>query len=204
MIKKYNIIGLKKTKEMILMKKNIISMLLFGMVLLISISSFATTTELEKDLLYLYQEEKVARDVYAELYDMYGLRTFDNISNSEQNHMEAVEYLLNEYEIDYKNISDERGVYQLPELQDLYDTLIEKGSESIISAIEVGATIEDLDIFDLDEMLSKKYDEEVERVLRNLKRGSENHMRAFIRQLNKYNEVYTPQYISYEYFESIT
>ena len=186
------------------MKKNIISMLLFGMVLLISISSFATTTELEKDLLYLYQEEKVARDVYAELYDMYGLRTFDNISNSEQNHMEAVEYLLNEYEIDYKNISDERGVYQLPELQDLYDTLIEKGSESIISAIEVGATIEDLDIFDLDEMLSKKYDEEVERVLRNLKRGSENHMRAFIRQLNKYNEVYTPQYISYEYFESIT
>jgi hypothetical protein len=117
--------------------------------------------------------------------------------------MDAVEYLLNEYEIDYKNISDERGVYQLPELQDLYDTLMEKASESIIAAIEVGATIEDLDIFDLDEILSKNYDEEVERVLNNLKRGSENHMRAFIRQLNKYNETYTPQYISQEYFERI-
>jgi len=186
------------------MKKNIMSMLLFGMVLLISISSFAATTELENDLIYLYQEEKVARDVYAELYDMYGLRTFNNISNSEQNHMDAVEYLLNEYEIGYNNISDERGVYQLPELQDLYDTLMKKASESIIEAIEVGATIEDLDIFDLDEMLSKNYDDEVERVLNNLKKGSENHMRAFIRQLNKYNETYTPQYISYEYFESIT
>jgi hypothetical protein len=188
---------------MILMKKKFMSLTLVFMVLLISISSFAATTELKNDLLYLYQEEKVARDVYAELYDMYGLRTFDSISNSEQSHMDAVEYLLNEYQIDYSNISDKRGVYQLPELQKLYDTLIEKGSESIINAIEVGATIEDLDIFDLDEMLSKNYDADVDRVLSNLKKGSENHMRAFIRQLTKYNETYTPQYISQEYFESI-
>jgi hypothetical protein len=188
---------------MILMKKKFMSLTLVFMVLLISISSFAATTELKNDLLYLYQEEKVARDVYAELYDMYGLRTFDSISNSEQSHMDAVEYLLNEYQIDYSNISDERGVYQLPELQKLYDTLIEKGSESIINAIEVGATIEDLDIFDLDEMLSKNYDADVDRVLSNLKKGSENHMRAFIRQLTKYNETYTPKYISQEYFESI-
>ncbi len=185
------------------MKKSIISLLLIIMVLLVSISSFAATPELENDLLYLYQEEKVARDVYAELYDMYGLRTFDNISNSEQNHMDAVEYLLNEYGFDYIDISDERGVYQLPELQDLYDTLIEKASGSIIDAIEVGATIEDLDIFDLDGMLSKNYDDEVDRVLNNLKKGSENHMRAFIRQLNKYNESYEPQYISQEFFDNI-
>jgi hypothetical protein len=117
--------------------------------------------------------------------------------------MDAVEYLLNEYGFDYIDISDERGVYQLPELQDLYDTLIEKASGSIIDAIEVGATIEDLDIFDLDEMLSKNYDDEVDRVLNNLKKGSENHMRAFIRQLNKYNESYEPQYISQEFFDNI-
>jgi predicted SPOUT superfamily RNA methylase MTH1 len=52
-------------------------------------------------------------------------------------------------------------------------------------------------------MLSKNYDADVDRVLSNLKKGSENHMRAFIRQLTKYNETYTPQYISQEYFESI-
>jgi hypothetical protein len=187
---------------MILMKK-FTSLLLFGMILLLSISIFANSTELENDLLYLYQEEKVARDVYAELYDLYGLRTFDNISSSEQKHMDAVEYLLEEYGFDYSNISNEKGVYQLPELQELYDEQIEKSSSSIINAIEVGATIEDLDIFDLDEMLSKNYDDEIERVLNNLKKGSENHMRAFIRQLNKYNESYNPQYISEEYFKSI-
>jgi len=188
---------------MILIKTKIMNVLLFGLVLLFSISSFANSTELEDDLLYLYQEEKVARDVYAELYDLYGLRTFDNISSSEQNHMNAVEYLLEEYGFDYSNISDERGVYHLAELQKLYDELIDKASESISSAIKVGATIEDLDIYDLNEIMSKNYDVEVDRVLNNLKKGSENHMRAFIRQLTKYNETYDPQYISQEYFESI-
>jgi DNA repair photolyase len=60
----------------------------------------------------------------------------------------------------------------------------------------VGALIEDLDIADLERLLSETTDADAIRVYENLLRGSENHMRAFINQLSRYNQNYDPIYIS--------
>ena len=43
------------------------------------------------------EEEKLARDVYLAMDDLWGLRVFSQISWSEQNHMDAVLAVLDKY-----------------------------------------------------------------------------------------------------------
>jgi hypothetical protein len=79
--------------------------------------------------------------------------------------------------------SSEIGVFENSDLQKLYDELIAKGIESAVDAYEVGVAIEELDIADLTEMLSTATDADMIAMMENLRRGSENHLRAFNRQL---------------------
>jgi len=51
-------------------------------------------------LTYIREEEKLARDVYLYLYDMWGSSIFDNISVSEQAHMDAIKTLIDRYGLD--------------------------------------------------------------------------------------------------------
>ncbi len=48
-------------------------------------------------LSHMREEEKVARDVYKELYKVWGLTIFSNIASSEQKHMDAIKTLLDRY-----------------------------------------------------------------------------------------------------------
>ncbi|MDP2030099.1 MAG: DUF2202 domain-containing protein [Thiobacillus sp.] len=49
------------------------------------------------DLLFMREEEKLARDVYLTLYETWGLAVFSNIASSEQSHMDALLKLLRTY-----------------------------------------------------------------------------------------------------------
>ncbi|MEA1940422.1 MAG: DUF2202 domain-containing protein, partial [Candidatus Caldatribacteriota bacterium] len=56
--------------------------------------------ETEKEgLLLMREEEKLARDVYLNLYEKWNLKTFYNIAQSEKTHMEAIKTLLDRYDI---------------------------------------------------------------------------------------------------------
>ncbi len=157
------------------------------------------------DLLHMREEEKLARDVYLALYDKWGLRVFQNIARAEQTHMDAVGDLLKTYGIPdpVAKTKDARGVFESPKLQDLYKQLVAQGSASEIEALKVGATIEDLDIKDLNEAISRTTHSDIQQVYENLKRGSENHMRAFMSNLRARGADYTPQYISEAEFQQI-
>ena len=87
--------------------------------------------------------------------------------------------------------------------QKLYNDLIEKGSKSLIDALEVGATIEDVDIFDLEKLNTKIKNEDIRKLYEQLICGSENHMRAFTGHLKFRKSSYTPQYLSQKRFNSI-
>ncbi|MFA6783504.1 MAG: DUF2202 domain-containing protein, partial [Sphaerochaeta sp.] len=65
-------------------------------------------------------------------------------------------------------------------------------------AYRVGAIIEDLDIYDLENFLSLTDDAAEKAVYSNLLRGSENHMRSFLKQLIRYGQSYEAQYITSE------
>ena len=50
--------------------------------------------------MHMREEEKVARDVYLEFYEIYGNVIFKNIADSEQKHMDAVLALIVGYGLD--------------------------------------------------------------------------------------------------------
>ena len=153
-------------------------------------------------LAYMREEEKLARDVYITLFEMYENPVFNNISKSEQRHMDAVLTLLEKFDIEDPSLAD-IGEFSDQILQGLYTDLIAQGSISEIDALIVGATIEDLDIKDLDEFKAKTTDPDIIRVYNSLTCGSRNHLRAFISQLTNLGVTYTPQFISQEQFDGI-
>ncbi len=67
----------------------------------------------------------------------------------------------------------------------------------------VGATIEDLDIFDLQVATAATDSEDIALVYANLEMGSRNHMRAFYRQLERNDVDHEPAYITQAEDDSI-
>jgi len=158
-----------------------------------------------RDILFMREEEKLARDVYLTLYDYWKLPIFRNIARSEQWHMQLVGYLIDKYSLPdpVARTGDRVGEFQNPELKKLYAELTEQGKRSLVDALKVGALIEELDIHDLERALSETDNEDVRLVYYNLEKGSRNHLRAFVRQLSRLGESYEPRYISKEEFERI-
>jgi len=136
------------------------------------------TLEETKWLLFLREEEKLARDVYLNLYDKWKLIVFSNIAQSEQRHFDAVGVLLARYGV-ADPASDKPGVFVNPDLQKLYDNLIRDGQASALAALQAGATIEKHDIQDLMQAISATNKADLERVYRNLLSGSLSHLEAF-------------------------
>jgi len=166
--------------------------------------SFATgLTDAEKEGIQLMrEEEKLAHDVYQFLYQKWGIPIFNNISNAETQHFDAVGYLLKNFKIADPALS-EMGKFSNHEISFLYDSLTEKGSETLIEALKVGAFIEEFDIADLQKLLALNNDSIVEGVYQNLLRGSNNHLRAFVGQLESRNEKYEPIILSEAIFLEI-
>jgi len=147
-------------------------------------------------LILMREEEKLARDVYITLGEKWGLPMFYNISRAEQVHTNAVKDLLERYDIEDPVENDDKGFFTSPKLKELYNSLVKQGSTSLMDALIVGATIEDLDIKDLDELIAKTDNEDIIVTYKNLNKGSRNHMRAFSRQINNRGDSYSPQFIS--------
>lgn len=165
------------------------------------ISTPLTQTEIN-DLKFLREEEKLARDVYLFSYDKYQTSIFSNISQSEQKHMNSVLNLMAKYGIP-DSASTEIGVFNNPDLQELYNTLTLQSNISLIEALKVGATIEDLDINDIDDFIGNTIKSDLLSVYDNLTCGSKNHIRSFTSQLSLNEITYVPQYISVEYYSTI-
>ncbi len=163
----------------------------------------ALNNDTKNSLMLMREEEKLAHDVYVTLYEKWGLPIFDNISASEQRHTDAVLDLL-----EVRGLSDPaaglgRGEFSNPDFTALYKQLVEKGSQSLMDALIVGATIEDLDLNDLDQWMLKIQDEDILSVYKNLAKGSRNHMRAFYGQITSREGDYKPQYISQQKMDEI-
>lgn len=130
-------------------------------------------------LVLMREEEKLARDVYATMYQRWGHRTFNNISRSEDVHMRALLILLDRYSIPDPVGKNGVGAFTDPALQDLYSQLIARGNSSLVEALRVGVLIEETDIRDLKAGLLANDNQDVTLVYNNLLKGSQNHLRAF-------------------------
>lgn len=169
----------------------------------VSVSQSNLNSKEIEGLLYMAEEEKLARDVYTYLNNLWGLQVFANITKAEQTHMDSVLSLISKYNLQSPIKSDAIGEFTNEKIKDLYKQLTETGSKSVIDALKVGAAIEEIDIIDLNEHIKNTTSQDIISVYENLKSGSENHLRAFVSQLKNYGVTYTPQYLSQEEYNNI-
>ena len=168
-----------------------------------SLPKEAINIEERNGLVLMREEEKMAHDVYSFLYDKWNIMIFNNIASSEQTHTDAVLKLLDKYDIDDPASGKNIGVFNDTSLQRMYNQLLINGNYSLLSALTVGATIEDLDIYDLEKLILKVDNQDIAFVYNNLLKASRNHMRAFYSQIVNNGGTYRAKYISQQQLEDI-
>ena len=142
-------------------------------------ANLALTPDEAADLLFMREEEKLARDTYLTLYEKWGLSTLASIAVSEQRHMDSMLRLLVKYALPDPAASNPVGVFSNPDLQALYDVLLARGAASPAEALQVGGLIEETDMRDIMSALETASKPDIDRVYGNLLCGSRNHLRAF-------------------------
>ena len=157
----------------------------------------------EEGILFMREEEKLARDVYLQMYQIWETTVFNNIGKSEQTHMDAMESLITRYGLADPVEGMDIGEYTDQILQELHDELIEAGSNSEMDALKVGAAIEEIDIIDIERYKVQTNKQDIITVYDNLLKGSRNHLRSFVSVMEKRGISYEPQYLSKEVFNDI-
>lgn len=165
--------------------------------------STAALTETEAaTLLWMREEEKLARDVYLTLYKLWNKPVFAEIAESEQAHMDALLKKIELFGLIDPALPDV-GDFTNPELQALYDELVARGKLSYVDALTVGATIEDMDIRDIGNAIAETINLPLKTTYESLLEGSKSHLRAFVDLLDQEGVEYSPQYIDQAVFDAI-
>lgn len=145
--------------------------------------ALAATAQEITDLKYMRSEEKLARDLYAALYTKWKDPLFDNISQSEQRHMDAVLGLLTAYGVSDPDAGLQAAVLPDAGLQSLYNQLLAQGTTSVQAAAQAGIIVEETGIAALEQRLARTTDPAIIRVYNNLVRGSRSHIQSFTNHL---------------------
>lgn len=181
-------------------------------------------------LTFMREEEKLARDVYLTFAGMYpGQQVFSNIAtNSEQTHTDTMRDKLTQYNLpdpnpNANNLPAELGNFYGAEwgwyFTEKFELLTNWGATSELDALYAGAFIEELDMHDIADcpqvMVDNGYpdicgmnytDEQgLYFAYGNLISGSENHLRAYVGQIEAVIGAgnYQAQYLSQEVVDTI-
>lgn len=134
-------------------------------------------------LIHMREEEKLARDVYITLSQTYADPVFANIAESEQRHFDAIGALIARYGVADPAADGTVGSFTVPEFAELYAQLTAQGSATLVDAMNVGVTIEKMDIADLGAAMAATSRADITRVYSNLLLASMSHLQAFLSHL---------------------
>ena len=187
----------------------------------------------ETHLVFMREEEKLARDVYLTFAGMYPEQpVFNKIATtSEQTHTDTIRDKLAQFDVDDPNpatndlpasIGIFTGATYGAYFTDKFRTLVARGSQSELEALYVGALIEELDMHDIvqcPKVIVSMYDDIEEggcglvytdenaliNAYSSLVDGSELHLRAFVGQIEAVIGAgnYEAQYLTQEEVDTI-
>ena len=165
-------------------------------------SAVATLTAREKDgLIFIWEEEKAARDLYNGLYEKNNLTIFLDLVRSESSHMDQARVVMEKHGLTLP--PDEPGVFQNQTLQEIHDQLLAEGLQSDQEALIVAAAFEEISIVDLEKELLASQAEDVRTVYEGLLAGSRKHLRSYVSDLEGQGIEYQPRYLEAEQFQEI-
>jgi hypothetical protein len=162
----------------------------------------ANADEIE-GLLFVREEEKLARDVYLHFDAVWGTQTFANIAGAERRHMDAILGLLAANGVADPVAGLGQGEFANPELQALFDDLVRQGEVSEVAALSVGAFIEEYDIADLIAHVEGAESQTLIETYDRLHAGSEKHLNAFVGALEQRGVTYVPVILDQATYDGI-
>lgn len=181
----------------------------------------------ETHLVFMREEEKLARDVYITLGGLYPEYTvFGSIVGSEQNHTDTMKDKLEQFNIPDPSTDDTVGVFTGSDygwyFTEKYILLTNWGAESALAALYVGAFIEELDMHDIvlcpdviveidngvgEDECGMLYTDAAALIASydNLVEGSKNHLRAYVKNIETFIGAgnYQAQYLTQEEVDEI-
>jgi hypothetical protein len=165
------------------------------------LSIAALSVEEAEGILFIFEEEKVARDVYTSLFRANQMTIFDNTAQSEQSHMDSVKPLIEKYNLELPET--EPGIFSNQSLQKLHDKLFQNGLKSPNEALISGATYEEMSILDLQRELGMTDKTDITTVYEGLLAGSRKHLRSFVKEMESRGTKYQPKLLTQENFNKI-
>ncbi len=151
---------------------------------IITVSAEDLSAEEISSLMFMVEQEKLAKDVYSVMFDLYGLKIFENISFSEEKHVDAISRLIEKYLLDNPILDNPNGIFVNEELQELYNDRIAIGSISQVEALNVGVIIEESNIENIRYYLDFVVESEnIMQAYTNLINSSENHLARYISKI---------------------
>jgi hypothetical protein len=166
-------------------------------------TAVASLSSREKEgLIFIREEEKMARDLYTSLYEKDRLSIFSDLARSEQSHMDQARAIIDKYALAIPG-KDEQGVFQNQTLQKIHDELLAKGLSSNQDALKAAATFEEISIMDLEKELNATHAEDVKAMYQGLLAGSQKHLRSYVTDLKDRGIKYDPRYLGKDEFEKI-
>jgi hypothetical protein len=138
--------------------------------------------------------------------DKWDHQVFSHISESEIYHMSQMKLWVDKFSLDdpVTRNNDKRGEFTDQSLQKLYNELTASGLQSKEAAFRAGAKVEEVDILDLKAALAETANTDLQSTYKYLIHASENHLRAFVRNLKALGIDYKPVVMTREVFDEIT
>jgi hypothetical protein len=158
-----------------------------------------------RDLSYAREEEKLARDLYQEFFELYEHHIFERIAAAEQRHMDKIGSLLDVYNLadPIAEIEAQRGEFNSPAVRQLYEKFYAKGILSRTEALSVGAEVEERSIHDLQLKITHTANPQLLQTYENLMEASEHHLQAFVRSLEMEGASYQAVILSPDHYDAI-
>jgi len=153
-------------------------------------------------LLFIWEEEKTARDLYSSLYDKNNFTIFMNLRRSEQSHMDQAKAIIDKYGLVIPG-TEEPGAFQNQTLQKIHDEFLAKGLQSDQEALKAAAAFEEISIIDLEREISATNTDDLGVVYQGLLAGSRKHLRSYVSDLRGRGIQYAPEYLSQREFGEI-
>jgi len=165
-------------------------------------ATMAISSHEKEGLLFIWEEEKAARDLYTSLYEKNNLSIFQDLVRSEQSHMDQARAIIEKYALTIPE-KDDQGVFQNQTMQKVHDELLAKGLRSDQDALKVAASFEEISIVDLEKELAATKALDIKTMYQGLLAGSRKHLRSYVNDLKDQGIQYSPQYLEKDEYEKI-
>jgi hypothetical protein len=153
-------------------------------------------------VLYTYEGQRLARDLHSVLGELWQAPIFEDAESDSDLAVQAAALLLPRAGVTPP--PQHPGSYTDPQLSELYVELTSEGSASMVSALEASATLEELNIIDIQTQLSKTDKADLQLVYRHLIEAGGHELWSFTRGIERFGgQPYQPRYLTPEGYADI-